>query len=87
MKDINVVGDIRLLTRREVEDLDIEHRKINSDRHWFWTMTPYIDMTELEGGCYANVILVHSNGDLDYDNVNSAYGLRPVFKIKLDKGR
>lgn len=78
---LDVVGDIRLLTKEEVEELDEEHRNINK---WYWTMTPYNDMNELKDGTLAGVFFVRSNGQLDYYWVNFAYGVRPVFTLRTE---
>ena len=78
---LDVVGDIRLLTKEEVEELDEEHRNINK---WYWTMTPYNDMKKLEFGSYASVFLVNSNGILSGTRVSYEYGVRPVFTLKAE---
>lgn len=78
---LDVVEDVRLLTKEEVEALDEEHRNIN---RYYWTMTPYNDMKKLEFGSYAFVFLVYSTGYLGYDWVNNAYGVRPVFTLKTE---
>lgn len=78
---LDVVGDIRLLTKEEVEELDEEHRNINK---WYWTMTPYNDMKKLEFGSYAIVFLVNSNGGLYWNYVYGGYGVRPVFTLKAE---
>ena len=82
LKGLDIIGDVRLLTKEEVEDLDEEHRNINK---WYWTMTPYNDMENLEDGNYANVFNVWSDGNLNYYRVTSTYGVRPVIKLKTDK--
>ena len=78
---LDVVGDIRLLTKEEVEELDEEHRNINK---WYWTMTPYNDMKKLEFGSYAGVSYVNSTGNLGNWYVISSYGVRPVFTLKTE---
>ena len=78
---LDVVGDVRLLTKEEVEELDEEHRNINK---WYWTMTPYNDMKKLEFGSYAFVFFVWSDGDLYYDWVYYTHGVRPVFTLKTE---
>lgn len=78
---LDVVGDIRLLTKEEVEELDEEHRNINK---WYWTMTPYNDMEKLEFGSYANVFRVYSGGRLYNGWVGNEYGVRPVFTLKAE---
>ena len=79
---LDVVGDIRLLTKEEVEELDEEHRNINK---WYWTMTPYNDMKKLEFGSYASVFLVNSYGYLNGAGVNwTGGGVRPVFTLKAE---
>lgn len=78
---LDVVGDVRLLTKEEVEALDEKHRNINK---WYWTMTPYNNMNELEYGSYAGVILVDNDGYLFNNNVSGAFGVRPVFTLKTE---
>ena len=81
LKDLGVVGDVRLLTKEEVEELDEEHRNINK---WYWTMTPYNDMNELEDGSTACVFLVTYYGSLNNGYVTYTYGVRPVFTLKAE---
>ena len=82
LKGLDIIGDIRLLTKEEVEELDEEHRNINK---WYWTMTPYNNMNELEYGSYARVFHVSSNGNLSNGFVSSAApGVRPVFTLKTE---
>ena len=81
LKGLDIIGDVRLLTKEEVEDLDEEHRNINK---WYWTMTPYNDMNELKDGTFARVFLVNSNGSLDWGYANNSYGVRPVFTLKTE---
>ena len=78
---LDVVGDIRLLTKEEVEELDEEHRNINK---WYWTMTPYNDMKKLEFGSYASVFRVLSSGYLNNGYVDGTSGVRPVFTLKAE---
>ncbi len=86
LKDINLVGDVRLLTKEEIEGLDDEYRKTDSSRYGFWTMTPYNDMNELENGAYAGVFSVYSNGYLnDSNNVGNTNGVRPVITLKTEE--
>ena len=82
LKNLGVVGDVRLLTKEEVEVLDEEHRNINK---WYWTMTPYNDMKNLEDGSYAYVFYVYSYGYLRGNSVNGTSSVRPVFTLKTDK--
>lgn len=81
LKGLDIIGDVRLLTKEEVEYLDEEHRNINK---WYWTMTPYNDMEKLEDGNYAVVFAVTSNGYLSDDWVTSAEGVRPVFTLRTE---
>lgn len=82
LKGLDVIGDVRLLTKEEVEELDEEHRNINK---WYWTMTPYNNMNELEYGSYAGVFIVFSYGSLNGSNVSNAIpGVRPVFTLKTE---
>jgi len=80
-KDLNIIGDVRLLTKEEVESLDEEHRNIDK---WYWTMTPYNDMNELEFGSYARVFRADVNGYLYNYYVNDTFGLRPVITLKTE---
>lgn len=82
LKGLDIIGDIRLLTKEEVEELDEENRNINRR---YWTMTPYNDMKNLEDGSYAYVFYVYSYGILGNGHVGNAYGVRPVFTLKTDK--
>lgn len=81
LKGLDIIGDVRLLTKEEVEGLDEAHRNIN---RYYWTMTPYNDMKKLEFGSYAYVCSVHSNGCLAAPYVNNADGVRPVFTLKAE---
>ena len=81
LKGLDIVGDVRLLTKEEVEDLDEEHRNINK---YYWTMTPYNDMKKLEFGSYAIVFYVFSPGSLSGASVNGGFGVRPVFTLKTE---
>lgn len=83
LKGLNIIGDVRLLTKEEVAMLDDEHRKSND---WYWTMTPYNDMETLEYGQYAYVFSVCDSGSLNYSSVNStAPGVRPVITLSTDE--
>ena len=79
LKGLDVVGDVRLLTKEEVEELDEEHRNISK---YYFVMTPYNDMNELEFGTYASVFTVYSNGNLYWSYVYNVRGVRPVFTLK-----
>lgn len=79
LKGLDIVGDVRLLTKEEAEDLDEEHRNINKD---YWTMTLYNDMYELEFGRYARVFAVYSNGNIYWNDVHNTCGVRLVFTLK-----
>ena len=78
---INIVGDVRLLTKEEVEGLDEKHQNINK---YYWTNTPYNNIDELENGSTALVFYVDSNGLLDYNYVVNTYGVRPVFTLRTE---
>ena len=78
LKELDIIGDVRLLTKEEVENLDEKHRNINK---WYWTMTPYNNMENLEDGSNAYVFRVNSDGYLNWNNVYSTYGVRPVFTL------
>ena len=82
LKGLDIVGNVRLLTKTEVEELDNEHRNINK---YYWTMTPYNNMDELKFGTRAYVFVVNSNGCLNDWGVNDAFGLRPVITLKTDE--
>lgn len=82
LKDLNIVGDVRCLTKEEVENLDDEHKILDDS---YWTMTPYEDCEELKNGDFANVFAVSSSGYLYTSHVNIAYGVRPVFTLKTEK--
>ena len=82
LKGLDIVGNVRLLTKTEVEELDNEHRNINK---YYWTMTPYNNMDELKFGTRAYVFYVDSNGYLNNWNVNITFGLRPVITLKTDE--
>lgn len=81
-KDLNIIGDVRLLTKEEVESLDEEHRNISK---YYWTMTPYNNMNELEYGTHAVVFYVNSSGGLSLWGVDFSCGLRPVITLKTDE--
>ena len=81
LKDLDIVGDVRLLTKEEVEGLDEEHRNISK---WYWTMTPYDDMNQLKAGSYAHVFYVYSTGQLFNYYVYGTLGVRPVFTLKAE---
>ena len=46
---------------------------------YYWTMSPSYYL-----GGWANVFGVSSNGDLDWNGVDSAYGVRPVLNLSAD---
>ena len=81
LKDLDIICNVRLLTKEEVENLDDEHRNINK---YYWTMTPYNNMDELKFGSHACVFFVCSDGLLISNWVNSAYGLRPVITLRTE---
>ena len=81
LKNLGVVGDVRLLTKEEVEALDEKHRNISK---WYWTMTPYNDMKKIEFGSYAALFRVSSDGSLGNGNVSNSRGVRPVFTLKTE---
>ena len=78
LKELDIIGDVRLLTKEEVENLDEKHRNINK---WYWTMTPYNNMENLEDGSNALVFGVYSTGNLGYWVVDYSLGVRPVFTL------
>ncbi len=69
---------IRLLTVREVERLSDEHKRVYR-RYGYWTMSPY-DFN----GSSARVFFVLSDGNLSYNNVNFAYGVRFVICVNKE---
>lgn len=81
LKGLDLIGNVRLLTKEEAEGLDEEHRNIN---RYYWTMTPYTDMKKLEFGSYAYVFRVDSSGGLSGNIVSGTYGVRPVFTLKAE---
>ena len=84
LKGLNVVGNVRLLTKEEVEALDTEHRQTDFNRYGFWTMTPYNDMDSLSNGSAAYVFSVLSDGNLGAPGVGNAFGVRPVITLSAD---
>ena len=78
LKELDIIGDVRLLTKEEVENLDEKQRNKNK---WYWTMTPYNNMENLEDGSNAYVFRVNSDGSLSWNYVDNAYGVRPVFTL------
>lgn len=84
LKGLDVVGNVRLLTKEEVETLDTEHSQTDSNRYGFWTMTPYNDMDNLTSGSCARVFRVDSDGGLGAADVYNAYGVRPVITLSAD---
>lgn len=81
LKDLDIICNVRLLTKEEVENLDDEHRNINK---YYWTMTPYNNMDELKFGSYACVFFVRSDGYLTSGSVNNTYGVRPVITLRTE---
>lgn len=84
LKGLDVVGNVRLLTKEEVEALDTEHRQTDSNRYGFWSMTPYNDMDNLSNGSSARVFNVWSDGQLHSNYVSNSRGVRPVITLKAD---
>ena len=82
LKDLDIICNVRLLTKEEVENLDDEHRNINK---YYWTMTPYNNMDELKFGSNAYVFVVDSDGYLGaYSVYGTAPGLRPVITLRTE---
>ena len=82
LKDLDIICNVRLLTKEEVENLDDEHRNINK---YYWTMTPYNNMDELKFGTGAVVFYVNSSGGLAGNSVyGTAPGLRPVITLRTE---
>ena len=82
LKDLDIICNVRLLTKEEVENLDDEHRNINK---YYWTMTPYNNMDELKFGSNAYVFVVSSDGYLGaYSVYGTAPGLRPVITLRTE---
>lgn len=82
LKDLDIIGNVRLLTKEEVENLDDEHRNINK---YYWTMTPYNNMDEPKFGSNACVFFVNTNGYLTNANVDYTFGLRTVITLNIDE--
>ena len=61
----------------------------NNDEYWlytnqnYWTMSPYYFYNSGLSR-YAYMFIVYSYGYLTRDNVNTAYGVRPVINLKAD---
>ena len=77
-KQINSL--IRIPTLREIEAMPMSVRKCGDA---YWTMTSSYGVSE--DSDYASVFIVNSSGNLNWDYVNSEYGVRPVIKLKTDK--
>lgn len=75
LKDLDVDGNIDLLTKEEAENLPKEIRKSND---WYWTKTNYEDSNR-----YARIWYVGSVGTVYSDDVGNAdsVGVRPVITI------
>ena len=88
--DCNNSGDIikepvGLITADELAYAGGVYEKNNTSYYLYnnqayWTMTPYY----FDFMYYAYVFNVNSNGQLVFDMVNSAYGVRPVINLKAD---
>ena len=74
--DLEIDGEVRCLTKEEVEYLPEELRE--TDRFGYWTMSP-----SYYGN--ANVFAVSSAGCLDNWSVNITNGVRPVIKLKTEE--
>lgn len=81
-KDLNIIGDVRLLTKEEVENLDEEYKNIGK---YYWTMTTYNNINELEYGKGASMLFACDNGRLSWCWVNNSYGVRPVITLNTDE--
>lgn len=81
-KNLSVIGNVRLLTKEEVENLDEEYKNIGK---YYWTMTTYNNMNELEYGKGASMLFACDNGRLSWCWVNNAYGVRPVITLNIDE--
>ncbi len=78
LNDIDLVEEVRCLTKEEAENLPNNLRE--TERYGYWTMSPYYMSTN----GYANVFYVNSDGRLDYSNVSNTYGVRPVITLNTD---
>lgn len=89
LKRLNVIGNVRLLSLKEINKLDEKHRNIKKA---YWTMTannciewPFsLIEGDLSYGAIAIFYLVWIDGSCDYNITCEAYGVRPVFTIKGD---
>lgn len=72
---------IRIPLLREIEKLPKDIRKVDAGSG-YWTMTASYGATDTDS--YARVFFVTSNGDLYYNYVYSAYGVRPVITLKAE---
>ena len=81
-KNLSVIGNVRLLTKEEVDNLDEEYKNIGK---YYWTMTTYNNMNELEDGKGASMLFACDNGRLSWCWVNNGYGVRPVITLNIDE--
>ena len=80
LNNIEIDGEVRLLTKEEVEKMDSEFHSVSD---WYWTMTSNTD----ENDFYAYVFVVGGSsnpGRLDYYWVDYTYVVRPVVSLKSD---
>lgn len=79
-KKITTRDYVRLLTKEEVELLNIEILKTKRE-YGYWTMSPYSG----NSSGYSRVFYVHGSsnpGNLNNTNVNNANGVRPVISLE-----
>lgn len=71
---------IAIPTLRDIERLPMSIRKSDN---WYWTMTA--SYAKSEDCSYASVFFVRLDGYLDWNDVYSTYGLRPVITLSTDE--
>ena len=79
LSDIEIEGEVRLLTKEEVEKLDDDFHDVSN---WYWTMTSNTD--EDDSCAYVFFVYGSSNpGSLSYTYVYSTtLAVRPVISLK-----
>lgn len=80
LTSLSLNGEIRLLTKEEVEELPENLKKIGQ---YYWTMSPYNFNSSAYG---AYVLYVNTSGYLSTSTVvYNTYGVRPVIKLNTDE--
>ncbi len=76
LKDLDVDGEVTLLTKEEVESLPNE---VKCCDYWYWTKSDATD----DNDDYAYAWLVVTDGNLSSNGcVNNTYAVRPVFYLE-----